>query len=268
MLSRVLSALVLVPAVLGLLFFSPPSILLVALGMIGSVCLWEYFQLTEKMGLSGQSWFGYAGLWGLFLGLHREFLPATALVALLSLSSLLAWLGRRVPMKQRVSGAMVDAVAVLYIGLSLYTAFLLRYDFGERPGLQWFVILLAVIWIGDVAALFVGRGMGRRRLAPAISPNKTIEGALGGLLAGTLAAVGLRQYVYTDLPLVHVVAASLLVNVAGQLGDLAESMLKRAADVKDSSQLIPGHGGVLDRLDSLLFAFPVMYCYLARFYAH
>jgi phosphatidate cytidylyltransferase len=119
--------------------------------------------------------------------------------------------------------------------------------------------MLVTIWGGDTSALLVGRRWGRHALSPVISPRKTNEGALGGLLGGTAAAVALRYLAFGNLALHHVVVASLLIGMAGQLGDLGESMLKRAAGVKDSSGLIPGHGGILDRIDSLLFALPVTY---------
>jgi phosphatidate cytidylyltransferase len=108
--------------------------------------------------------------------------------------------------------------------------------------------------------------MGRTLFAPQMSPKKTNEGAAGGLVAGVAAGLLLQVFAFPELPRFHVATLSLLLGMFGQLGDLAESMLKRAAQVKDSSQLIPGHGGVLDRVDSLLFAFPVLYLYLSRLY--
>ncbi|MEJ2247318.1 MAG: phosphatidate cytidylyltransferase, partial [Acidobacteriota bacterium] len=92
-------------------------------------------------------------------------------------------------------------------------------------------------------------------LAPSLSPKKTKEGALAGFLAGIGIAVAIRYFLFTDLPLRHVIMVSILLGISGQLGDLAESMMKRAAGVKDSSHLIPGHGGILDRMDSLLFIY-------------
>ena len=130
----------------------------------------------------------------------------------------------------------------------------------------WTLLLLAVIWVGDTAALAAGKLIGKRKFAPVLSPNKTYEGFLAGLLAGTGAAAALQQLLFPSLPLRHVIIASVLLGIFGQLGDLAESMLKRAAAIKDSSRLIPGHGGVLDRMDSLLFAFPVLYFYLFELY--
>ncbi len=127
-------------------------------------------------------------------------------------------------------------------------------------------MVLAIIWLGDTFALFVGKKFGRTRFASQISPKKTNEGAIGGLAAGVLGAVLLQIFLFQGLPLLHVIGLSVLLGIFGQLGDLAESLLKRAAEIKDSSNLIPGHGGVLDRLDSLLFAFPVTYLYLLFLY--
>ena len=110
--------------------------------------------------------------------------------------------------------------------------------------MQWTLLLLSVVWVGDIAALIIGKLLGKKPFAPVLSPKKTYEGALAGLLAGVGIAVAVQQFLFTDLPLLHATIASVLLGIFGQLGDLAESMLKRAAEIKDSSRLIPGHGGV------------------------
>lgn len=122
------------------------------------------------------------------------------------------------------------------------------------------VLLLTTVMVSDTAAYFTGHALGRHKLAPAISPGKTVEGALGGLLGGVLGALIVRPAL-PSLPLGHAVALGLAVAAAGIAGDLAESLLKRWAGVKDSGGLFPGHGGMLDRLDSLLFGGPVLYYY-------
>jgi phosphatidate cytidylyltransferase len=126
-------------------------------------------------------------------------------------------------------------------------------------GVHWILLTIAVTALGDTAAYYVGSLWGRHKLLPKVSPNKTVEGAAAGL-AGNVAGALMYGWLFfptwlsfAGLPL------ALLVGVAGQLGDLSESMLKRGAGVKDSGQLLPGHGGVLDRLDSLLFAAPVVF---------
>lgn len=121
--------------------------------------------------------------------------------------------------------------------------------------------LYIIIWIGDAGALYTGRSLGRHKLAPRISPNKTIEGAVGSLLASVLGSLGLRLWFIPELGLFDAVALGILLNILGQLGDLVESGIKRSAGVKDSATFIPGHGGVLDRGDSLFFAGPALYYY-------
>ncbi|MFK5926462.1 MAG: phosphatidate cytidylyltransferase [Desulfuromusa sp.] len=131
-------------------------------------------------------------------------------------------------------------------------------------GRQWIFMTLIVIMSCDTCAYFVGSKIGKRKLYPAVSPNKSIEGALGGVV-GSIFAIMIAKF--TFLPIIGVfdaVLVGILLGVMGQLGDLFESLLKRACQVKDSGNMIPGHGGMLDRLDSLLFAFPVVY-YIARY---
>jgi phosphatidate cytidylyltransferase len=266
MLPRILSAIVLIPLTLAVVFLAPPDVYLASLGIVGSLCLYEYFGLMKKMGVRGQPWFGYAGFWMLLVGFRLTWIPTATLNVVLILAAFLAAMWRKDSMRDRVLGMMVNLLGIFYLALCLFPAFAVRFRFGEHLGLEWTITLFAVIWAGDTAALFAGKRFGRTPFAPRLSPKKTNEGAAAGLLAGIGVAVLLQQLLFTDLPLAHTMAISLLAGLFGQLGDLAESMLKRAAEAKESSNLIPGHGGVLDRIDSLLFAFPVVYVYLQQIY--
>ncbi len=266
MLLRILSAVVLVPVVLALMIYATPWVLLLIIGILGTLGLHEYFRLTREMGLRGQPWFGYASYWILLVALRLAWFPTVALMAGLLLAACLTATWSRAPIQERALGLMANVFGVLYFVLCLYPVLPLRYEFGEQLGLHWLLILFAAIWVGDTAAMLVGRAFGRTPFAPRLSPKKTWEGAAAGLLAGALAAILLQQFFLRELPLGHVIIVSVLLGIFGQLGDLAESLLKRAAQVKDSSRLIPGHGGVLDRIDSLLFAFPVLYLYLLPLY--
>jgi len=266
MLLRIVSALVLVPLVLALVTYAGPELLLLALGLLGTLCLYEYFTLVRRMGVAGQPWFGFPAFWVVMAALGLNWLNPTAVLAAVLISAFLAALWSPGAMRERTLGMMATFFGILYLGLTLLAAHRIRFEFGGAKGLQWMLILLAVVWMGDTAAMFAGKSLGRTPFSPRISPKKTNEGAVAGLLGGVAAAVILQIFLFTDLPRLHVLASSFLMAVFAQLGDLAESQLKRAAETKDSSQLIPGHGGVLDRVDSLLFAFPVLYVYLLYLY--
>jgi phosphatidate cytidylyltransferase len=267
MLKRVLSALLLIPAVLAFVVYAPPRLFAAGLAVAGTFCLYEYFQMVRAMGLVPRPFFGSAMFWLLMASFQQVWVPAPAAAAGVLIAVFLAALWRRDPLRDNVLSLMATVLGVFYVALCLYPAVQVRYEFGDAVGMQWILVLLAVLWAGDTAALLVGRSLGRTPFAPRISPKKTNEGAVGGLVAGVVAALLVQHFAFPGLPIVHVVAVSVLLGIFGQLGDLAESMLKRAAQIKDSSHLIPGHGGVLDRVDSLLFAFPVLYIYLHVLYS-
>jgi phosphatidate cytidylyltransferase len=126
----------------------------------------------------------------------------------------------------------------------------------------WLVMVIATVWVCDTAAYFVGLGFGRHKLFERVSPKKTWEGAVGGLVFGVLMAVACHYWFVRDLRLIDAVVIGALVGTVGQVSDLAESLFKRDAGVKDSSSLIPGHGGVLDRFDSEMLVAPLVYLYL------
>jgi phosphatidate cytidylyltransferase len=265
--ARILSAAVMIPAAILVVIYATPTYFLIGIGILGTACLHEYYCLLRAMRLHVQPVFGYLGFWVLLIALHQGRFPATAVLSLFMLAGFLSAMWRiRQPVRVRASALMAEMFGIFYLALFLYPALQVRYGFGDKPGLHWFLILLAVIWAGDTAALAAGKTIGKTHFAPVLSPKKTWEGAIAGLLGGVAAAAVIRHFAFPELPLVHVLTAAALLGFFGQLGDLAESMLKRAAEIKDSSQLIPGHGGVLDRMDSLLFAFPVLYFYLLQIY--
>ena len=258
---RILTAIVLIPAVVALVLFGTPSLLVAAVLAIALTALWEFFRLAEAAGFQSLRVPGYLFAAALsFLPLVTES-PEVGIVAVSMFSLMLMMIiamSPRLELSRVVGSIAVSFLGPMYVALPLVMLVWvwLNYDGPYRV-----LFALVVIWSGDTAAFFVGRSLGRHKCSPRISPNKTLEGVAASLAASLLVAVaaGLwfagTDFWWEPLPL----AAAL--NVAGQFGDLAESALKRNAGVKDSSQLIPGHGGVLDRIDALLFAAPVLWYY-------
>jgi phosphatidate cytidylyltransferase len=155
-----------------------------------------------------------------------------------------------------------ESVATTLMGV-LYPAIFLSHIIPLRKmGLEYALTPLVYTWAFDVSAYLIGRKFGRRRIAPGISPGKSLEGTLGGLVVTVLVSLIARLTFAQFLSLSHAMALAVMLSLTGQLGDLFESFLKRSAEVKDSSAVLPGHGGLLDRLDSLIFTIPVAYYYL------
>jgi phosphatidate cytidylyltransferase len=149
-------------------------------------------------------------------------------------------------------------LGVMYVPLLMSHFILIRQ---EPEGIRWIFFILVLAFSGDIAAYYVGRGIGRRKLLPEVSPGKTVEGTIGLFAGSIIGCILFRQLFFPILPVLHTVILGLVGSVAGQLGDLCESALKRTAGVKDSGTLLPGHGGILDRLDCLMFITPFVYYY-------
>lgn len=164
-----------------------------------------------------------------------------------------------IQLKPILFGAAAMLGAVAYLAIPGATFVLVR---ASHQGTDWVLLAMLAVMSADAAAYAGGRLLGRHRLAPSVSPNKTIEGAIAGWLGGFGATIALDQILNLDVEIWPLVLLALVLPIVSQLGDLVESLFKRAMDVKDSSNLIPGHGGVLDRLDSLLFGLPVVYFFL------
>jgi phosphatidate cytidylyltransferase len=128
-------------------------------------------------------------------------------------------------------------------------------------GINLIYLLLGITWCSDIGAYLVGKQFGKRKIMPAISPNKSLEGYIGGLIFGVATSLAICSWLLPNIKPIHAVIMGLIFTIIGQIGDLAESILKRGANVKDSGKLMPGHGGILDRCDSLVFITPALYYY-------
>ncbi len=251
---RLLTAAVLAPAVGYVVLAGPVWLLYVVVAAVAALCFAEYSSIVESQGIERPGVIGYgAGLVLLFLQ-HWE-LTFTVVFALcaLALAMRLRDLARALP----YVGALL--LGVVYIFGAWRFAVLLR---GESP--HWLFYALVLNWIGDTAAYYAGTKFGKRRLAPRVSPKKSVEGAAASVLASLAFGIPYLHYFLPATPLLDAVILTVVANLAGQIGDLAESALKRGAGVKDSGSSLPGHGGWLDRVDSSLFTMPAVYLYLLR----
>ncbi len=257
---RVGTALVALPPLLAVLFLGPPWLTVLVVAAALAVGLFEFFGLLRARGLRPMQRVGYVLATAFFLEVMR---PGAAPVPLLPLVALLllAFALSRGADLESVSAASATLLGAVYVGALGGTMAGLRVMGPVEEGAWRFVLLLVIIFLSDSAAFFVGHAFGRRRLAPSVSPGKSVEGAMGGILGGVAGAVVVREIGLPGLPLAHSVGLGAAVAAIGIIGDLDESLLKRWAGVKDSGALFPGHGGMLDRLDSLLFGAPVLYYY-------
>jgi phosphatidate cytidylyltransferase len=261
--SRLLTAAILLPLLAGLIFGLPKAAfaLLVAAATLG--VQYEFYRLFFREGGEGCAvgpgliGVGLAG-GGLLLFCVYTNQPLLG-IALACIGTLAATLFFHREITRAVSDAALLVLGLVYpTGLLAHLMLIRNADMGR----ELIAFLLLVAWGGDAAAYYVGRAMGRKKLAPVVSPNKTIEGAVGGL-AGSILCGGLAVWLFhLPLPFVHLVPLALAMGGTGQVGDLVESLMKRSAGVKDAGGLIPAHGGLFDKLDSVAFAAPVLYYYL------
>jgi phosphatidate cytidylyltransferase len=282
--TRVLSALVLLPIVIGTIWFLPPAGTLVLALVAGVLAFVEYRSIARALGadvpiITGGTLVVLAcfAMWRADNGLVD---PVPNVVHLALMAGLIVAGATAIARGRPGPSSLADAAATIfgavYLGLPLGALAWTRFGklviepasgvfAGVMDGRVVLLLLLVVIVVSDSAQYYTGRAFGRRPLAPTISPKKTVEGAIGGVAFGTLATVIGGRYVF-GAPLWILTLLGMAIVLLGIVGDLFESLLKRSAGVKDSSNLIPGHGGVLDRIDSWLFAAPVYYVFV-RFIA-
>ncbi len=262
---RVLTSLVAVPLLLGLLFYGSAlawALLLIVAALAASFELYAMTARGDRVVQLSGSVLSLAVAATVYFATN-DARALTTLGLLVPLVGLLVPLFRASDIPKSGMQLMTLVAGPWYIGGLMTTAALLRRDFG--PG--WVLLVLSVAWLADTGGYFVGRKFGKAKLYPKVSPNKTWAGLYGAVLGSTIAGV---VAALTYLPQLHLfggVVLGLLGGIIGQLGDLVESLLKRSVGVKDSGAIIPGHGGILDRIDALLFVSPVIYMYAVWFVA-
>jgi phosphatidate cytidylyltransferase len=253
---RVLTALILIPTFCYLILWAPPMAFIAAVVVVAILCFREFAELAALHQIEKPGVFGYvAGLLVLFLpGKDFAFLVLVAILAM------------ALALRSRELAEAMPAAATLLLGV-VYVFGALRCGV-DLHGISayWLFFALSLNWVGDIAALYVGRLIGRHKMAPRVSPAKSWEGAAASVIASMAYGALYFPRLLPSVPILEGLALTALANIAGQFGDLCESGFKRGAGVKDSGTLLPGHGGWLDRLDSSLFALPVVYFVVSNFH--
>jgi phosphatidate cytidylyltransferase len=278
---RVATALVLIPCVVGLVLWGSTAVLAVGLAFVMLLALFEYFALGDAIGHRAYRFWTATCALGLVyvqwlaaiapsyelaggLTLHRMIgrvlgiIPAVQDVLFIFLLGVAALtLCTKRPMVEALPAAGISSSGLLLVALPL--TYTIRLHAIGRDGPKLLMFVLVITWVGDSAAYFVGRAIGRHPLSPVLSPKKSWEGTIASILGALLVAIVFVRFLMVPLP--HLLAMAAVGNVAGQAGDLLESAYKRSAGVKDSGSLLPGHGGILDRIDALILAIPVVWYY-------
>jgi phosphatidate cytidylyltransferase len=284
---RVATAAVLIPFAVGLVLWGSTALLALAVALVTMLALFEYFALGEAIGHRAyRFWTASCALLLIFVQWLMGDLPmyrlaggvvahqriwrfdnglpsveAVFFVFVLGVAALT--LGTKRPLVEALPSAGMSSSGFILVAFPLSFAVRLHGTSREGPALLLFAMV--IIWVGDTVAYFVGRSFGKFKLAPHLSPNKTWEGTVASFLGSLVVAFVFARFMTVPLP--HLLGMAAVGNVAGQVGDLLESAYKRSAGIKDSGSLLPGHGGVLDRIDALILAIPVVWYYWIVIYS-
>lgn len=274
--SRILTAVIVLPILIAsiLIPWLQPLFVVLAAGAM-TLGLYEFYVLAAKRGIKANAAAGFLGGAALFtvfffaspqIGYSRldHQTLVLALIAL-TIGTLIATTLKGAPFDQMIASSGATLLGVLYVVLLGGHLVAIRTGFEQLLAAHLLSFFFLVLMGSDTGAYYVGRAIGKHKLAPAISPGKTWEGAAGGLLAAIAFATLAHFWFFRELPLKWTIPLAAAMSVLGILGDLTESALKRGAGAKDTANILPGHGGILDRLDSLLFNAPLLY-YFAHFY--
>jgi phosphatidate cytidylyltransferase len=268
---RVLTALVLIACVVALIFRGQPWMMTAAACLVAELAAYEFLTLANAAGARIPIWWMTTGVAAIFLFTLPEYHYQEAELPLISLLTivLLAWTAFRGSIDRVLPDTALGLIGLIYVA---YPLSLLPLLWTRDDGKPLLLFLMVCVWAGDTAALYVGKSLGRHKLSP-LSPNKTWEGSIGSVAGSVIAGLAIvyaGEYLlrrgdtvlHIVEPIWQSVLLAVLINIAAQVGDLLESAIKRGAGVKDSGSMLPGHGGILDRIDALLLAAPVLWCVL------
>ena len=269
---RILTALVALPVLLYTVWSHSPYFFVALTAIAIVLALAEFYNLAAKVGCKPESLAGYIAALVVSAGFvfDKPALTVAALAAL-TIAALSSAMLHPNEMKESLVSASATVFGVIYVALLAGCLIGVRMipDAPRAEGTHIAAKLLttffAIVMLTDTGAYYTGRSIGRHKLAPRISPGKTIEGAIGGFVMAVVTGMLCKLSFFREIPTTDALVLGAIIGAIGQIGDLAESMLKRAAGVKDSGAILPGHGGMLDRVDSLLFCAPVLYYYSRLF---
>jgi len=257
--TRELTALIASPLAIWIVGWSHPLVFDVTVAICAVLALYEFLILGRKKGFHLP--IALCILVALFILAAFVLEPISVemgvFVALLLIPA--SYVFTKGNLDEALPSSAIAVMATLYVGMLGGSLIRLRGDFPVGPKLIFFLLL--VVWTGDAGAYYTGKAFGRHKLSPRISPKKTVEGLVGGIATSIIVSIVIHFTFFPEFPLVHAVIAGVILSACGVIGDLAESLWKRSADVKDSGTLIPGHGGFLDRFDSIYFTAPILYTY-------
>ena len=265
--ARIITALVALPVLVASILVSQLAPLFVALALFAmSAALYEFWWLARKREMKPDVIVGFTAAAALFVAFYFNELPLVLLILpAFVVVAMAAEMLRGAPFERMIASIGATVLGVMYVALLGGHLVAVRTGFAPERAADLLSFFFLVIMGSDVGAYYTGRSLGRRKLAPTVSPGKTWEGAAGGMLASLFAAVIAHFWFFRELPLKIALPLAAAMNVLGVVGDLTESALKRGAGAKDAANILPGHGGLLDRLDSLLFNAPLLY-YFGRLY--
>ncbi len=257
--TREITAAIASPLTIWIIGWAPNPIFDLTICIIGTLALYEFLVLGTRKGYTIPIVICIAAMLFIVAAFILEPISVEMGVFLALLLIPASYVFANGSLDDALPSSGIAVLATLYVGMLGGSLVRLHNDFPEGPRLIFFLLL--VVWLGDAGAYYCGKNFGRHKMSPRISPKKTIEGGIGGALTSVITAVVIHFTFFKSFPLLHAVIAGLLLSVTGMIGDLAESMWKRSAAVKDSGTLIPGHGGFLDRFDSIFYTAPILYAY-------
>lgn len=268
---RLISSLLLILLLVATVFWFPGPVVALVIGVLIGVGLWEFYAIAEIKGYKPFKSYGtclgiiLAVITYLILSSGREVNEFIYIILFLIVVTLLVKYTFVRDGSSVIANSAVTMLGVMYISFLFTFVIKLRYIPNPCEGKGWVIALFIITKASDISAYICGTRWGRHKLIPRISAKKTIEGSIFGILGAVLASLVCQLWFLSGLSWIAIVGMGILLSIVGQVGDLVESLIKRDAQVKDSGKLVPGMGGVLDFMDSLLFAGPAMYIYLKLF---